>query len=93
LEVEHGLTRIFPPFPAHRERRQGALAHHRRPGTRRARRADYLPTLRRELLEVIRKYINIDPEAVQINLEQEDGQELLEFTVALPHQKGESSAS
>ena len=45
---------------------------------------DYLPTLRRELLEVIRKYINVDPEAVQMNLEREDGQEVLEFTVALP---------
>jgi cell division topological specificity factor len=45
---------------------------------------DYLPTLRRELLEVIRKYINVDPDAVQMNLEKEDGQEVLEFTVALP---------
>jgi cell division topological specificity factor len=45
---------------------------------------DYLPTLRRELLEVIRKYINVDPEAVSMNLEQEDGHEVLEFTVALP---------
>jgi cell division topological specificity factor len=45
---------------------------------------DYLPTLRRELLEVIRKYINVDPEAVQMNLEKEDGHEVLEFTVALP---------
>ena len=48
---------------------------------------DYLPTLRRELLEVIRKYINVDPEAVQMNLEREDGQEVLEFTVALPEKK------
>jgi cell division topological specificity factor len=45
---------------------------------------DYLPTLRRELLEVIRKYVNVDPEAVVMNLEREDGQEVLEFTVALP---------
>jgi len=45
---------------------------------------DYLPTLRRELLEVIRKYVNVDPDAVQMNLEQEDGHEVLEFTVALP---------
>jgi cell division topological specificity factor len=36
------------------------------------------------LLEVIRKYINVDPEAVSMNLEQEDGHEVLEFTVALP---------
>ena len=45
---------------------------------------DYMPLLRRELLEVIRKYVNVDPAAVQINVEREDGQEILEFSVALP---------
>lgn len=45
---------------------------------------DYLPLLRRELLEVIRRYVNVDPEAVQINLEKEDGQQVLELSVALP---------
>jgi cell division topological specificity factor len=45
---------------------------------------DYLPLLRRELLEVIRRYVNVDPEAVQINLEQQDGHEVLELSVALP---------
>jgi len=45
---------------------------------------DYLPLLRRELLEVIRKYVNVDPTAVQINVEKEDGQEVLELSVALP---------
>ena len=37
-----------------------------------------------ELLEVIRKYVNVDPEAVVINLERDQGQEVLELTVALP---------
>jgi cell division topological specificity factor len=45
---------------------------------------DYLPLLRRELLEVIRKYVNVDPEAVVISLERDQGQEVLELTVALP---------
>jgi cell division topological specificity factor len=45
---------------------------------------DYLPLLRRELLEVIRKYVNVDPTAVQITVEKEDGHELLELSVALP---------
>jgi cell division topological specificity factor len=47
---------------------------------------DYLPLLRRELLEVIRKYVNVDPEAVVINLERDQGQEVLELSVALPDQ-------
>ena len=45
---------------------------------------DYLPLLRRELLQVIHKYVNVNPEAVQINLEREAGHEVLEFSVALP---------
>jgi cell division topological specificity factor len=45
---------------------------------------DYLALLRRELLEVIHKYVNVDPAAVQINVEREDGHEVLELSVALP---------
>lgn len=45
---------------------------------------DYLPLLRRELLEVIRKYVNVDPEAIQVNLERDEGHEVLELSVALP---------
>ena len=45
---------------------------------------DYLPMLRGELLDVIRKYVKVDVEAIQINLEKEDGQEVLELSVALP---------
>jgi cell division topological specificity factor len=45
---------------------------------------DYLPLLRGELLEVIRKYVKVDADAIQINLEREEGQEVLELSVALP---------
>lgn len=48
---------------------------------------DYLPLLRRELLDVIRKYVNVDPEAVHINLEREAGHEVLELSVALPEKR------
>lgn len=45
---------------------------------------DYLPLLKRELLEVIRKYVNVDPDAVQVNLEREGSQEVLALSVTLP---------
>lgn len=45
---------------------------------------DYLPLLRRELLEVIHKYVNVDPSAVQVSVGQEEGHEVLELSVALP---------
>ncbi len=38
---------------------------------------DYLPLLRRELLEVIRKYVKVDPDAVKVNVEKEDGHDVL----------------
>jgi cell division topological specificity factor len=49
---------------------------------------DYLPLLRRELLQVIHKYVNVDPEAVQVHLDREEGHEVLELSVALPDKQG-----
>lgn len=45
---------------------------------------DFLPLLKRELLEVIRKYVNVDPDAVQVNVQREGDQEVLELSVTLP---------
>jgi len=45
---------------------------------------DYLPLLQRELLEVIRKYINVDSDAVKVGLHKDGDNDLLDITVALP---------
>lgn len=45
---------------------------------------DYLPLLRREILEVIRKYVNVDPDAVMIDVQTDGDHEVLELSVALP---------
>jgi cell division topological specificity factor len=45
---------------------------------------DYLPLLRRELLEVIRKYVNVDHEAVDVHVERDGDHDVLELSVALP---------
>jgi cell division topological specificity factor len=47
----------------------------------------YLPKLEKELLEVIRKYVNVDKEAVTVNYEQDDEQETLELNIVLPDQQ------
>ena len=47
---------------------------------------DYLPLLQRELLEVIRKYINVDSDAVKVGLHKDGDNELLDISVALPDQ-------
>jgi len=48
---------------------------------------DYLPVLRRELLEVITKYVNVDAddsEAVTVSLIRDGSSEMLDITVILP---------
>ncbi len=45
---------------------------------------DYLPLLRSELLEVIRKYVHVEPDAVNVSLESDSGHDVLELSVALP---------
>lgn len=48
---------------------------------------DYLPTLKRELLEVIRKYIKVPEDSVHVNLHRDGNEERLELSVALPEKK------
>ena len=48
---------------------------------------DYLPLLRNELLEVIKKYVHVDLDAININVEHDSGHEVLELSVALPEHK------
>ena len=45
---------------------------------------DYLPLLRRELLEVIRKYVSVDAEAVKVDLMGDGDNKVLDISVALP---------
>ena len=45
---------------------------------------DYLPLLRRELLEVIRKYVNVDVEAVKVDLVKDGEHDVLDISVSLP---------
>ena len=45
---------------------------------------DYIPMLRRELLEVIRKYVKVDFDAVKVDLIKEGDHDVLDISVALP---------
>ena len=49
---------------------------------------DYLPLLQRELLEVIRKYVNVDVEAVKVDLVKDGEHDVLDISVALPEGNG-----
>jgi len=43
---------------------------------------DYLPMLQRELLEVIKKYVNVDAEAVNVKLIKEGEHDVLGISVS-----------
>ncbi|XDZ51257.1 cell division topological specificity factor MinE [Neisseriaceae bacterium CLB008] len=45
---------------------------------------DYLPTLQRELLEVLSKYVTVSPEDIRIAHEKQDGMDVLELNITLP---------
>jgi cell division topological specificity factor len=44
----------------------------------------YMPQMQKELLDVVRKYVNVDDDAISINFEQDDDQEILELNIILP---------
>lgn len=66
-----------------KERLQILVAHERaaRDGL------DYLPALQDELLAVIQKYVQVDRDAVQIELDREGDYEVLELNVTLPERE------
>lgn len=52
---------------------------------------DYLPLLQRELLEVIRKYVSIDVDAVKVDLVKEGDHDVLDISVALPDDRASAA--
>ncbi|PRD38325.1 UNVERIFIED_CONTAM: minE [Trichonephila clavipes] len=63
-----------------KERLQIIVAHER--GQRN--RPDYLPQLQRDILEVIRKYVPISEDQVQVDLDSQGNCSVLELNITLP---------
>ncbi len=66
-----------------KERLQIIVAHER---SQRAQ-PDYLPQLQKELLAVIRKYVEIDSDKVDVQLDKNDDCSVLELNVVLPEKE------
>lgn len=64
-----------------KERLKVVVAHQR---DGRANGPVYLPKLREELLAVVRRYIAVPDSAVHIQVQREDGLEVLEMNITLP---------
>ena len=66
-----------------KERLQIIVAHER--GKRDQ--PDYLPALQQELLAVIRKYVQIEDDMVQVEVDRNDDCSVLELNVTLPERR------
>lgn len=71
-----------------KERLQILVAHERAERNK----PDYLPMLQKELLEVIRKYVNVDQNAISVTMEQDDKREILELNIILPDESDRKGA-
>ena len=65
-----------------KERLQIIVAHQRR--ERGSSMGDFLPALQQDLIEVVRKYVEVTDEHVKIRVEQAENYEVLEVNIALP---------
>jgi len=63
-----------------KERLQILVAHERASRNQ----PSYLPKLQQELLAVIRKYVKVEQDAISVNFEQDENQEVLELNIVLP---------
>ncbi len=63
-----------------KERLQIVVSHERS----RRHQPDYLPALQQDLMQVIAKYVNIDPDEVSVQLDHDDQRSVLELNICLP---------
>jgi len=73
-----------------KDRLKITLAHERSGGTASA---DFLPKLRKEILDVVSRYVNISPEHIQLTQERQGTLDVLEVKVELPPPEQELAAS
>lgn len=67
-----------------KERLQLIIARERSDGSGSA--PDFLPSLQKELIQVISKYVNVNPDDIKVCLEKQDNYEVLEVNIVLPEQ-------
>lgn len=48
---------------------------------------DYLPLLRKDILDVIKKYVAVDDEALTVQLDSQDNCDVLELNITLPEEQ------
>ena len=74
-----GLNRRPPSADTAKQRLQLVIAHDKGAGG-----FEFLPLLQRELLEVIKKYVDVDARKVKVDIERGDQISVLELNIELP---------
>lgn len=74
-----GLNRRPPSADLAKQRLQLVIAHDKGSGG-----YEFLPLLQRELLDVIKKYVEVDARKVRVDIERGDQMSILELNVELP---------
>ena len=74
-----GLNRRPPSADTAKQRLQLVIAHDKGAGG-----FEFLPLLQREILEVIKKYVEVDVRKVRVDIERGDQMSILELNVELP---------
>jgi len=54
---------------------------------------DYLPKLREEILQLIRKYVEVDQDSVRMQLDHDGNCEVLELNITLPERRAGAAQS
>jgi len=76
------FTQTRTPAQVAKERLQIIVSHE----TTRLHGSNFIQQLQAELMNVISKYVNIDPEQIRVQLEQNGGQSVLELNITLPEE-------
>jgi cell division topological specificity factor len=67
------------------------IAHERDPNSNSGR-TDYIPAMKDELLQVISKYVKVNPSDINIQFSRQDTYEVMEVNVVLPEEMPERPA-
>lgn len=87
--LDYFLTRPKKSAIVAKERLQIVLARERADQSG----PDYLPALKRELLEVVSKYVAVDLDDIQVHLERDGNCEILELNIVLPESESTARAA
>lgn len=72
-----------------KERLQVIFAHEKAKATS----PEYLPKMQKEIMEVIAKYVDVDPDQVKVEFEQAGERSILELNVTLPDKESKPKTS